>query len=46
MVVADESVELWQPRPSGQSYKHFMIVIYDPRVVKWGVFKSGMTLES
>ena len=27
----------------GQSYKHFMIVIYDPTVVIWGVFKSGMT---
>ena len=30
----------------GQSYKHFTIVIYDPRVIIWGVFKSGMTLES
>ena len=26
--------------------KHFTIVIYDSRVVIWGVFKSGMTLES
>ena len=30
----------------GQSYKHFTIVIYDPRVVIWGVFKSGTALES
>ena len=29
----------------GQSYKHFTIVIYDPRVVIWSVFKSGTTLE-
>ena len=29
-----------------QSYKHFMIVIYDPRVLIWSVFKSGTTLES
>ena len=31
---------------SGQAYKHFRIVIYDPRVVILGVFKSVMTLES
>ena len=31
---------------SGQSYKHFMIVNYDSRVVIWGNFKSGTTLES
>ena len=31
---------------SGQSYKQFMLVIYDSRVVIWGIFKSGMTLES
>ena len=31
---------------SGQSYKHFTIIIYDPRVIIRGVFKSGMTLES
>ena len=30
----------------GQSYKQFRIVIYDPRVVIWGNFMSGMTLES
>ena len=29
-----------------QSYKHFMLVNYDSRVVIWGIFKSGMTLES
>ena len=29
----------------GQSYKHFTIVIYDPRVIIWDVFKSGATLE-
>ena len=28
------------PQTSGQSYKHSTIVIYDPRVVIWGVFKS------
>ena len=31
---------------SGQSYKHSTIVIYDPRVVIWGIFKSGTNLES
>ena len=31
---------------SGQSYKRFTLVIYDSRVVIWGIFKSGMTLES
>ena len=31
---------------SGQSYKQFTIVIYDSRIVIWGNFKSGMTLES
>ena len=31
---------------SGQSYKQFTIVIYDSRVVIWGNFKSGTTLES
>ena len=30
---------------SGQSYKQFTIVIYDSRVVIWGNFKSGTTLE-
>ena len=31
---------------SGQSYKGSMIVNYDSRVVIWGIFKSGTTLES
>ena len=31
---------------SGQSYKHFTLVNYDSRVVIWGIFQSGMTLES
>ena len=31
---------------SGQSYKPFTIVNYDSRVVLWGIFKSGTTLES
>ena len=31
---------------SGQSYKQFALVIYDSRVVIWGIFKSGTTLES
>ena len=30
----------------GQSYKASTIVIYNSRVVTWGIFKSGMTLES
>ena len=29
----------------GQSYKQFRIVIYESRVVIWGIFKSGTTLE-
>ena len=33
-------------KASGQSYKASTIVIYDSRVVTWGIFKSGMTLES
>ena len=33
---------------SGQSYKQITltIVIYESRVVIWGIFKSGTTLES
>ena len=31
---------------SGQSYKQFTLVIYEPRVVIWGIVKSGMTVES
>ena len=31
---------------SGQSYKHFTLINYDSRVVIWGIFQSGMTLES
>ena len=31
---------------SDQSYKQFMLVIYDSRVVRWGIFKSATTLES
>ena len=34
------------PAISGQSYKQFMLVNYDPRVVIWSVFQSGTTLES
>ena len=30
----------------GQSYKASTIVNYDSRVVIWGIFKSGTTLES
>ena len=30
----------------GQSYKRFMLVMYDSRVVIWGIFKSGMPLGS
>ena len=35
---------VWQI--SGQSYKHFTLVNYDSRVVIWGIFQSGTTLES
>ena len=28
------------------SYKQFTLVNYDSRVVIWGIFKSGTTLES
>ena len=31
---------------SGQCCKHFMLVNYDSRVVIWGIFQSGTTLES
>ena len=31
---------------SRQSYKQFTLVIYESRVVIWGIFKSGTTLES
>ena len=31
---------------SGQSYKHFTLVNYDSRVIIWGIFQSGTTLES
>ena len=31
---------------SGQPYKASMIVNYNSRVVIWGIFKSGTTLES
>ena len=30
----------------GQSYKHFALVNYDSKVVIWGNFQSGTTLES
>ena len=30
----------------GKSYKQFTLVIYNSRVVIWGIFKSGTTLES
>ena len=30
----------------GQSYKHFTLVIYKSRVIIWGIFNSGTTLES
>ena len=30
----------------GQSYKHFTLVNYASRVVIWGIFQSGTTLES
>ena len=36
----------WTNLTSGQSYKHFMLVNYDSRVVIWGIFKSATTLES
>ena len=38
----------WRPKidNSGQSYKHFTLVNYDSRVVLWGIFQSGITLDS
>ena len=33
-------------KTGGQSYKHFTLAIYESRVVIWGIFKSGTTLES
>ena len=33
-------------KTSGQSYKHFTLVIYDSSVVIWGIFKSGTPLGS
>ena len=33
-------------KSSAQSNKHFTLVNYDSRVVIWGIFKSGTTLES
>ena len=30
----------------GQSYKTITLINYDSRVVIWGIFKSGTTLES
>ena len=30
----------------GQSYKASTIINYDSRVVIWGIFQSGMNLES
>ena len=30
----------------GQCYKQFALVTYESRVVIWGIFKSGTTLES
>ena len=29
----------------GESYKQFTLIIYESRVVIWGIFKSGTTLE-
>ena len=37
-------LHLWE-KTCGQSYKHFTLVNYNSRVVIWGNFKSGMTLE-
>ena len=30
----------------GQSYKKFMLISYESKVVIWGIFQSGRTLES
>ena len=52
LVIMDSShnyqfVQLLQNQnTSGQSYKHFTLVNYDSRVVIWGIFQSGTTLES
>ena len=39
-------MEQFKQATSGQSYKHFMLVNYDSRVVICGIFQSGTTLES
>ena len=36
----------WNDDVCGQSYNQFTLVNYDFRVVIWGIFKSGTTLES
>ena len=33
-------------KTSGQSYETFMLINYDSRVLIWGIFQSGTTLES
>ena len=38
-------VEMSKAEVSGQSYKQLTLVIYESRVVIWGIFKSGTTLE-
>ena len=43
IVNTDTSIPL---QPCGQSYKQFTLIIYESRVVIWGIFKSGTTLES
>ena len=42
----EKSTKHWNVhQTSGQSYKHFMLVNYNSRVVIWGIFQSGATLE-
>ena len=47
LVVVMGSPMLMDPPPatSRKSYKTFTLVNYDSRVVIWGIFKSGTTLE-
>ena len=45
-VTNNSSMALAQIEFCGQSYKHFTLVNYESRVVIWGIFQSGTTLES
>ena len=39
-------INVFSDQTSGQSYKHFTLVNFNSRVILWGIFQSGTTLES